>query len=367
MKRKKIYHIHTDFKFIYDSQRFDVNYFDNKLIIIDYKTEFNSAYHTTGTFFVPDEKNLEHISKILEDADFVVFYGLGEFKMKLLMLIPEHIKVAWRFFGYEYYSSRRDLMLSYKTLEVVENKNINHPDWLFKILIYLKFMKRNLKKNNLKEVTKRFDYILLFAEDEYKFLEKYWYVPEFIKLNIDFHFDYVEYKKTNNLIIGNSRNVYNNHLDILEIIDDDLFREYSFDLFFNYGDVGNYSSRVIDKISHRKNVNFIQDFLSREEFDSIYQYSSALIINSYRQLALGNIYTAIRYGVKIYLNEKNPVMHWLKKNDIFISSVAELRTDLKTNNIQLSREESIHNIKMFNKIAESFTKEEFCSKIYQLI
>ena len=364
---KKIYHIHTDFKFLYDSQRFESELFENQLIFIGEKVENNAAYHNSAIFYPYSEESIQAILKEIEDADLVVLYDLCDFKKELLKKIPSEIKVAWRFFGYEYYSTRRDLMLTKKTLDIVENREKFKSAIFYKLNLFLKFRKRRYLDAKDLEVVKKIDYILLFSNEEYLYLKKYWDVPKLVLLNLDFHFDEMFYNKTDSLIIGNSRNIYNNHIDILDIIIKGNYKKYMFNLFLNYGAKGTYFEYVKKIAEKEDNVILITDFLSKNDFERFYKTSAALVINSHRQMALGNIFTAVKFGLKIYLNDKNPIKKWLTSNGLLIFSVSDLKKDLTENNVKLTQSEMIGNIKNFNRISEVYTKEMFCSKINKLL
>src|SRR5690606_40162359 len=71
-------------------------------------------------------------------------------------------------------------------------------------------------------------------------------------------------------------------------------------------------------------------FLSIEKFREIYKTTAALVINSYRQHALGNIFTALLYGVKIYLNPKSSTYPWLKQLGFQVFDINQLITDIRS-------------------------------------
>src|SRR5699024_4623559 len=96
------------------------------------------------------------------------------------------------------------------------------------------------------------------------------------------------------MLIGNSKNAYNNHLDVIR-----LLHQHStpsaifFKLFFSYGRHEHYGAAVQREAKGLEQVTFIERFLPKAEFEQEYREASALVINSYRQLALANIFAAI--------------------------------------------------------------------------
>lgn len=365
MKRKKIYHIHTDFKFLYDSYRFEDELFNNQLIFIGEKNEKNALYHDSALFFSPDD-----LSKVLEtvkDADLIVFYAMCDKKIKLLNQLPSSVKTAWRFFGYELYGTRHDLMFSTKTLEIMYKRKSYFLGVFFWLNFYYKSFKRYFESKKKLEYITKIDYVLLFAAEEYIYLKKHWKMPKFVRINLDNKLSERDFSKSENrVIVGNSRNSFNNHLDILDIISKHK-SETNFTFFLNYGSEGRYYREVLERVHHLNNYTVFDEFLNKEEFERIYSTSSAFVLNSYRQMALGNIFAALKYGLKLYLNDKNPTKDWLIRNKIKIHSVEDFEKDLRTGNLSLSIEDKYQNVINFNNLVDKFSREEFCTSIWNKI
>ena len=366
MKKKKIYQIHTDYKFLHDSNRFDDERFENVLIIIGNEAPQHELKFKTIFIQKNDENLIEKVIHQSKNADLIVINELCEIKKEIVKKTPNKVNIAWRFFGHELYGKRRDLVLSKNTLKIVENTNTIFHELIFK----LKLIKRRIHYfQNDHKIVNRIDYILLFFEEEYDFLKKHWKVPEFVKLNLNYKieekgFEFLQ--KKNNVIVGNSRNIFNNHLDVLDIIEKNDNGNNTFTLFFNYGASGKYEKKI-RAFSNNPNIFFIEDFLSKKDFEKIYEESKALVINSYRQMALGNIFTAIKYGLKLYLNDKNPTKDWLIRNKIKIHSVEDFEKDLRTGNLSLSIEDKYQNVINFNNLVDKFSREEFCTSIWNKI
>lgn len=361
--KKKIYHIHTDYKFLHDSDRFDDERFENVLIIIGNEAPQKELSFKT-IFIQENEENLtEKVACIIHNADLIVIYNLCERKREIVKQIPKEVKIAWRFFGHELYRIRMDLVLSKRTL------NVKEMSILDKLTLQKKFFKSRIYYFLYeRKIVNRINYILLFFNEEYDFLRKYWEIPEFVKLNLnnkieEKEFEFIEKKE--NIIVGNSRNIYNNHLDIIEIIEKNNTRNYLFTLFFNYGDNGEYAKKLRYYKGNPK-FYFVEDFLSNEDFEKIYAEATALVINSYRQMALANILTAIKFGLKIYLNDKNPTKEWLIRNKIKIHSFEDFEKDLMNNNLSLNLNEKYENVRNFNKIVANYSRKEFCDNILKM-
>src|SRR5699024_1419419 len=94
--------------------------------------------------------------------------------------------------------------------------------------------------------------------------------------------------------------------------------------------------------------------------------SSAFVHNGYRQMALGNIYAALRNGVKVYLNEKNVIMQWLLNEGFLIFSLNEFQNDIECDNLRLSQDQAQTNIDRLTQLMKNYTIEHFQQNIIQL-
>ena len=352
---------------MYDTERFRCERFLNTVILlIEEKKEITVA-DSQVILITKTKSNLSYLSSLLKDANIVFLYDFCSYKSQILPFLNKETIVIWRFFGYEYYSTKPKLIFSKSTIKALYETD-SRPRIASKLLLYIKreYEKRLLRKN-LKRI-KMIDYILCVCFEEYEFLKNFWAVPSYLRMNLFGEISLEGYpdKKNNTIIFGNSRNPANNHLDVLDIFSSVNTANLKILMFFSYGRIGNYSRIVETQASKIAGITIVKDFLPKEEFTNIYREASILIINSYRQMALGNIVTGIKNGLKIYLNDKNVLKDWLLNNGLKIFSITDLKADLLNNNIKLSMEDMYHNIKQYNMLASSFTKSDFCSKIESL-
>ncbi|MRS05647.1 hypothetical protein EG832_20885, partial [bacterium] len=344
MEKKKVIHIHTDLKFISDARRFEGEQFDNHHIVIADSGNWSTLQESYGSeisLFEYSRKSLGRVIQLCKEYDLVIFYDLDNIKCKLALELPGSIKKAWRFFGYEIYSREPDLYYSQLTKESVRTglvqwfkTLINKKSTALKSLIMWGYTPSSL----FSEAIKRIDYFLSFSLEEYEYLKKRWAnLPTFVRLSVDE--SYLTEKQANQIrngsvIIGNNKSRYNNNLDVIRLIETtgNPFR-YQFYLLSNYGTESDYSRKVAETIKDKEDYTIINDFMEADKFNDIYKCVSAAIFNGYRQMALGNVFTALKYGVKLYLNNHNTVMHWLLDNHIKISSVNDMSADLRGGNL----------------------------------
>ena len=310
----KIIHVHSDRKFVSDSERFEGEIFVNELLILETKNSNNKEYHDKALFIEPNPGNLNKIVAIVNSADILVLYNLDFFKSQIVNCVNKRVKIVWRFFGTELYSRKLYLYLSTKSRSFFISRLTKE-----KVKSIFRFFFRNEKL--FYKAIKKCSGIICVFQDEYDYLTSVWgHLPKFIRWSLESNYytkkiDFnSEYPKKGLIIVGNSRYHYNNHLDILELIETcDSDQKIDIKLLFNYGSKNKYTQKVREKADGIANVSLIDSFIPSNEFVDFYGPVAAFVNNSYRQMALGNIFMALHRGVKVYLNKKKPYVYVVKK------------------------------------------------------
>jgi dTDP-N-acetylfucosamine:lipid II N-acetylfucosaminyltransferase len=342
--------------------------FVNELIILDTKNPSNTEYHDKALFFDPKLEYLNDILAVVNTADALVIYSLDFFKTPIVNSVDKRIKIIWRFFGTELYSRKLHLYLSTKSRSFLIPR-------LFKGQIKSIFRFFIQEEKSFYKALRRTDAITCVFKEEYDYLIRHWdHLPKFIPLSlenqnysneIDFEMDH---PKKNLMIIGNSRAYYNNHLDILDVVERcKLDKKINIKLLFNYGGEDAYTHKVREKVSDLERVSLLDSFIPPHEFIDFYGPVAAFVTNSYRQLALGNIFLALHKGVKVYLNKKNPTYTWFKEEGLCIYAIEDLKNDMETGRIHLAKNEIEHNLKCLKKLKEDHSKADFQLEVLQLL
>ncbi|SFT62961.1 hypothetical protein SAMN05216474_1421 [Lishizhenia tianjinensis] len=376
MDKLKVLHIHTDKKFVGAYLNFEGDNFSNKSIII---SENNTLELPNIQIF--SKFDLDEIVKLCNQFDVVVLYNLDVVKSKIALKISTDIKIIWRFFGTELYSLK---YLSYISKEGFLKGHTFKQKVKSKLKEY-RFLQSfnsliNRKENPYRlffKAIERINFILVISKEEYGYLKSVWpTIPAFIKappVSYSKEVEAINYEEKNaqnkpRIIVGNSRSKYNNHLDILNIIEKySTKHNYNFKLFFSYGKEDIYSQRITKEVSNKPYFELITDFLSKEDFNSTYNGSSALVINSFRQLAGANIILALEKGLKVYLNDKNIHKNWLINEGFKIFSIAEFEEDLKNNKLFYDEETAKHNNQNLKTFINRYTKEDFQINVKNLM
>lgn len=366
--KKKIIHIHSDAKFVHEIYNYQNKCFDNYLIFLGDVNRLSKTFADLLIILPVNSKDaFLKIKNLCETADIVILNNLEGVGIKLALSLNLKIKIIWRFYGWEIYSKEPKLIYSNKSLQTwksyYEKLSITQK---IKYSIY----KLIYGKNTFKLAIDRIDYFMGVMDDEHTLLKSLGYnLPTFIQVPLtSFAPKELEFEKSNLIIFGNSRNRANNHLDVLEILNCiNLPVDLEIKMFYSYGTTGSYSKVVKHEANNIAQIELLEDFLSKEEFDSIYQKAAALIFNGYRQMAMGNIFTALKMGVKVYLSEKNITFHWLIKNNIKVFSIEEqLKFDLETRNYFLTQEEKTTNAQSLSQLVKGKNIEEFNNKIFEI-
>lgn len=368
---KKIVHIHCDPKFISQMKKFQSPAFENKLIFLGCREDIPSAWQEGAVAVSPQKGNINKVVSECEQADLVVVYSLASLIPRIILRLPKSQKIAWRFFGYELYEKIPEKMLSPETCRILKEAGISRS--------YVDRIKGGIllffpKWSSFNRSIKRIDYFLGFFSEEYELLRSFGFnLPPFLQIPLNGTENAVwpdapPIKKPI-LLLGNSGSFFNNHIDIIRVLQKcKRLPRVRIKLIFSYGGSSHYDEVVKKEASKVPNIEFVERFLNISEFERIYQEAAALIINSYRQMALGNIFIALRTGTKIYLSEKNVTFHWLKEKQFKVFSVEhDLQPDLEESAFFLSREEAIHNYNKLVELRGSYTVEEFQRAIGGLI
>jgi len=371
----KILHLHTDIKFIIDSKKYQHQDIYNKIIYLgDSSDEVINKLNSLGIDFeiiVKENAAISYIKELAFQFDVVVFNGLCQFNKRVFDVVKDDKITFLRLFGFEAYIRYFPLFISTLTLVKVYPIKLRNGYYSYFRSFYKRYLLKYciLAKFNKDNLFKAFSAILLFNEEEYKELNKYFKLPKLIKVPSNFVIDYSKLnpEKKNKIILGNSRSYWNNHFDVLYDITKVKQNElYEFILLFNYGDKDRYTVEIERFVENRPNLILLEEFLSFENFKKLFYDVSAVVINSYRQHALGNVFIGISYGCKIYLNTRSSTYRWLKEKGVVVYDVETLKDDLVQNNIRLSLEEMKYNLEMFDKCFMN-SKENFTSSIVDFV
>lgn len=164
-----------------------------------------------------------------------------------------------------------------------------------------------------------------------------------------------------NILVGNSADPSNNHIDILEKLSSLELGERKVYVPLSYSGNDTYIRKIQEAGFKLLPKNFVPilKYLTLEEYNKILSSCSVFIFNHIRQQALGNIIFAGYSGAKLYLNPKSPVYQYLSSENIKLYS-----TDSISNRSLNSAENLNGNKELFYQL---YSKEVVKNKVETLI
>lgn len=109
--------------------------------------------------------------------------------------------------------------------------------------------------------------------------------------------------KGNNILVGNSASLTNNHLEAIDILSKLTLSERRVYIPLSYGD-SRYAKEVTRYAKQRlpRNAEPVEGFLPLAAYNELISNCGIVVMNHYRQQAVGNILAAIYLGAKVFLN-----------------------------------------------------------------
>ncbi len=356
----KIIHIFSDRKFInevnilFDNEKL----YDNQIVVFGNSTNYIFNDMAKALFIEYSADNVDKLSKICDTYDIIVVYNIDNWKYKLIKKIDNNKVILWRFFGAELYSYDKHKVLSKKTKNVIK---------FYTLINVLKIMYNKIYRYmSLYRLQKKIRYFIGVSEMEYKLLNNKWFfLPKYLQYPISKEFNNnIEYDKSNCIIIGNSKSIFNNHCDIIDIIKScDVCDKHKYNILFSYGDDNKYTQYIKKSIVDADNIYFTEQYMAYEEFIELYKKAIAFVHNGYRQMALGNIFVALNHHVKVYMNKKNVIYKWLLEEGFLVHDIESFECDLKNNNIIYSPEEGRYNRNAYLSLVKKHSIDNFNKEI----
>lgn len=370
----RILNIVTDEKFIDDV--IECHDIFSEKVIHDYVIvgEKQESYKYIKKF--PDRVKIVSSSSFLpylksNGFDAIFLHSFFVLDSNLIVEIPKQIKVFWFAWGYDIYSHIPDPFIKVD-LYGVETKRIKKMlepnDFKSKLRSFLKtvFCYDQIKSHVYYKAISRIDYFSGVLDFEYSLMEN---VRNFRAKKVTYTYNSISVMDSvnreclcngNNILIGNSADDTNNHLDVLKYIKNiDLGNSLIYiPLSYAGGQI------YIDYVKNVYKSDFgdkfvpIDHFIPYQEYTQIMASCSVAIFAHERQQAIGNICAAFRKGCKVFLSETSNVYKYYKSLGMTVFSLQrEFSSDaLKT---KLTDEQVIENIRILDRRAcrETYIKD----------
>lgn len=350
----KILHIIIDDKFINGA----ISLFET-----DARVENAYAiYNYNKNFKYVNKENIIHIDKknalsIINQYNAVILHSLPCLPLNIIHRIDKRIKVIWFAWGYDLYENTFNLI----PLKIYGEETKKQMGRSYKCKIhYIKqwiFCKLLLKK-----VLSRIDYFSGVFPYEYNLLKQNqssfnaipldWYygstnffIPEQIELSIN--------RNKENIIIGNSANPTNNHLDVLKTLKNaHINKEAKIIIPLSYGYTDKYIRKVeqtAEKVAPSRIIS-LRTFLPLKEYTELISTCKVAIFAHERQQASDNIFLQLINGARVYMSENSAAYKYLKSIGLKIYS---LQNELSLFNCDMLESDIINNRKILSNLYSS--------------
>lgn len=126
----------------------------------------------------------------------------------------------------------------------------------------------------------------------------------------------------NNFFLGNSATPSSNHLEALKLIRNISDIDKKIYIPISYGDTkyGYHLKKIASSIVENEMI-FLEDFIDLKGYNEILLKCGNVILNHYRQQAMGNVVIALYNGARVFLNEKNPIYSFLKTQGVKVFNI----------------------------------------------
>lgn len=342
----KLIHLALDEKFInsaywlFEKSYPNSNYFF--ITIPEDQKELEYVDLEENIFIIKSKKEKLNLINSVSNYDLIVFHGMFPQNSYYLNRIKKrpNLKILWIFFGGEIHDNP---LTKFKVPYGNETLKLIHPN-VFRRLIhkvnklllpyYINFISAEF--NSILTAVKKVDYLGVIMKEEYDLLIK----REIIKLNSNwFNFSYYpiefifkgmkdSFVNGNNIMIGNSATPSNNHAEVLIKLKEIGIQSQKIFIPLSYGDKI-YANKVkrFANFNFKDQVFYLDNFLPLHDYNKIVQNCGFVIMNHSRQQAVGNIFSSLWLGAKLFMKEESTVFKYLKRINILVFSI---ESDMKT-------------------------------------
>lgn len=294
----------------------------------------------------------------------VIIHYLSRVKIEFVnRFIEKSIPVYWIIWGGDMYNN----LITYHGYNIYyEPLYVGKMYYLLNILcnfLRIKSISNRIGKLQLAFIRERVDFFIANPSD-FKWLQRicadlssracfddffYYPIDKYLKNK-----ELCDMKVANNIIIGNSGSVTNNHLYAYKYLRKLNVSDRNIIVPLSYGGTNKYRAHVIRNGEKLWPTQFkpLTTLLPLDEYNDILASTSVCIFANWRQEAVGNILTLLGMGSKVFLSQKNPLYEYLVQLGFYIyplEEICQLQIDKP-----FSTNEMMHNR---NIVLAKFTKQ----------
>ncbi|CAM3987676.1 MULTISPECIES: TDP-N-acetylfucosamine:lipid II N-acetylfucosaminyltransferase [Flavobacterium] len=394
MFTKKIIHIFNDDKFIDPAITLFEAVIPNVSEYFILKSKKDAFQFITSPLVkrldFEDEVEMAQFYKTIDsNTNRVLFlHALDKIKQEIVLNTSSEIIKVWFIWGFDLYSNwkllRKNIYES-KTKKYLQIKRSLKEKIIFNDLSFFVFKNKTFFKKILpsKVITileNRFatpyykaihliDVVVPVIPDEFLLVKNIGIHPKFAPFTYGCIEDLLKEKINEsvlgrpNILIGNSADPSNNHLEIFIKLSKLDLGERKIYVPLSYSGNAAYKEFVLEQGKIILGNNFVPllDFMTLAAYNEILLSCGTLIFNHVRQQGVGNIISMGYLGAKLFLNKKSPVYSFYKKEGMCIHSIDDL------NNASLQVEAIQKNEVNRSILFNLYSREKVHFKIKELI
>ena len=261
----------------------------------------------------------------------VIIHGMTEQAIKAIHKYSKDIHFHWMCMGYDLYGTYAELnstLFQPETEKALREYALNN---ISKLTSFKKLVKEIIFKvcginvgstRALQSAMNKIKSCSMVIDEDFNLFKS---ITGTKAKHVSFTYGYLEnlvpmhmapHNNGQHILLGNSSSWTNNHLDAFQILRGLSLNEMGIKVYtpLSYGDEL-YGKLIIKKGKEILRDSFIPitNFLPINEYTEILKKCSVAIMNHNRQQAGGNIVILIWLGMRLYLQESNPVCHFLKR------------------------------------------------------
>lgn len=361
---KSILHIASDEKFINAAYwQFEKAFPNENFFYILVEDVNKPLLHITldsNFLVIPNSMEvLKNLHNEFGNAKIVCFHGLDYHRSIILNNTPKNYKTVWFLFGFEFYNN--PLLMKQETLLFVKKRRSD----VFKVLDILKeyILRRIYYK--IKYGTKtpygeavcamksaqilgvlykeEFNLITETLKSDSQFLKFTYYPIELMIMNSQTEIN------GEDILVGNSASETNNHSEVFGILKKRSLEEKRIITPLSYGNT-KYQQKILKMGYEMFSNNFepLTKFVKLHDYNEYIRKCGIVIMNHYRQQAVGNVLTTLWMGARVFLSRKNTLYHYLKRLGVHVFLIEDISCKSQDFLNILSEQEQIQNRKILN-------------------
>jgi dTDP-N-acetylfucosamine:lipid II N-acetylfucosaminyltransferase len=258
----------------------------------------------------------------LEKYEKVFIHWMHGFSDEVALSLPLNTKLIWCFWGGDGLESESLLKWvyqekSYSLFRKLERKKIEYNYKFFREYYY-HYKMAKLKVANHQQAMRRVNYFAHYLESDYEIVKSasncsmnfvpFFYAPyeKIVKMDSDFN-------KGENILLGNSDTITNNHLEAIDLLSQVELGSRKVICPLSY-EKGDYSKLIHEYGTKQLSSQFksLINFMPLAEYNTILATVGYAVMNHNRSQALGNIYSLLYNGVKIFMSKDSTLYIYLK-------------------------------------------------------